>query len=96
MTDLNLHSESFLVLCTKYHVKSLSLFGSMARGESNEKSDIDLLVSFSRPISLLTMVRLERELSAVLGRKVDLHTEQSLSRYLRSRILRERQLLYAA
>ena len=72
------------------------MFGSTARSEATKNSDIDLLVHFSRPISLLKMVAFERELSEVLGRKVDLHTEYSFSRYLRSRILRERQLLYAA
>ncbi len=96
MTDLNLHREPFLALFKKYHVRAVSLFGSTARGEAKRTSDIDLLVSFSRPTSLLKIVVLERELSETLGRKVDLHTEQSLSRYLRSRILRERQLLYAA
>jgi predicted nucleotidyltransferase len=74
----------------------MSVFGSAARGEARENSDIDLLVSFSRPISLLKMVALERELTEGLGCKVDLHTVHSLSRYLRTRILRERQLVYAA
>jgi len=77
-------------------VATISLFGSMARNEATEASDIDLLVSFSRPISLLQMVTLERELSDALGRKVDLLTEASLSPYLRDHILKERQLVYAA
>lgn len=68
----------------------------MARNEATEASDIDLLVSFSRPVSLLQMVTLERELSDALGRQVDLHTEASLSPYLRDHILKERQLVYAA
>jgi len=68
----------------------------MARNEATEASDIDLLVSFSRPVSLLQMVTLERELSEALGRKVDLLTEASLSPYLREHILKERQLVYTA
>ncbi len=68
----------------------------MARDEATEASDIDLLVSFSRPVSLLQLVTLERELSDALGRKVDLLTEASLSPYLRDHILKERQLVYAA
>jgi len=68
----------------------------MARNEATEASDIDLLVSFSRPVSLLQMVTLERELSEALGRKVDLLTETSLSPYLRDHILKERQLVYPA
>jgi uncharacterized protein len=74
----------------------MSLFGSMARNEAPAASDIDLLVSFSRPISLLQMVTLERQLSDALGRKVDLLTGASLSPYLRDHILKERQLVYAA
>jgi predicted nucleotidyltransferase len=96
MIDADFHSEAFLAACRKYHVRSMSLFGSAVRGEARVNSDIDLLVTFSRPLSLLKMVALERELSESLGRKVDLHTERSLSRYLRTRILRERQLVYAA
>jgi len=96
MTRPNLHTKRVIALCSKYHVATLSLFGSMARNEATEASDIDLLVSFSRPISLLQMVTLERQLSDALGRKVDLLTETSLSPYLRDHILKERQLVYAA
>jgi len=96
MQSLSLHSGALVALCRKYHVRVLSVFGSTARGEATEQSDIDLLVSFSQPISLLRMAAFERELSETLGRKVDLHTKSSLSRYLRSRILRERQQVYAA
>lgn len=61
----------------------VGVFGSMVRGEATEKSDLDLLVKFTGRKSLLALVRLERELSAALGRKVDLLTEASLSPYLR-------------
>ena len=52
----------------------IGVFGSTARGESNQESDIDLLVKFAEKKSLLGLVRLERELSEALGRKVDLLT----------------------
>jgi predicted nucleotidyltransferase len=77
-------------------VASISVFGSTARDEATADSDIDLLVTFSQPISLLQMVALERELTEVLGQRVDLLTEASLSPYLRDRILKERRLVYAA
>ncbi len=83
-------------LCQKYHVRSLHLFGSMARGESHPESDIDLLVSFTQPVTLLQMVAFERELSTILGQKVDLVTEASISPYLRTRILQEQRQVYAA
>ncbi|MDY7040081.1 MAG: nucleotidyltransferase domain-containing protein [Chloroflexota bacterium] len=53
------------------------------------QSDVDLLVRFSKRKSLLALVRLERELSTALGRKVDLLTEAAISPYLRDRIKRE-------
>jgi len=83
-------------LCNKYGVHSLSVFGSFARNEARRDSDIDLLVSFSRRISLLRMVAFERELSQLFGREVDLLTEAALSPYLRDRILKEQQMIYAA
>lgn len=96
MKRINLHTDQIETLCKKYHVGTLSMFGSAARGEATKESDLDLLVSFSRPTSLLQMVALERELSSALGCKVDLLTEASLSPYLRKQILKERQLVYAA
>ena len=96
MDQINLNNAEALSLYNKYHVKTLRIFGSMARGESRIDSDIDLLVTFSKPISLLQMVGLERELSTIVGRKIDLLTTKSVSRYLRNRILKESRQIYAA
>ena len=74
--------------------KDTLTLGLMARGEAKQKSDIDLIVRFSKRKSLLAVVRLERELSEALGRKVDLLTEGSLSPYLRERILKEMRVVY--
>jgi predicted nucleotidyltransferase len=81
-------------ICRQHDVSMIGIFGSMARGESKKKSDIDLIVRFSKRKSLLDVVRLERELSEALGRKVDLLTEGALSPYLRDRILKEMKVLY--
>ena len=72
----------------------VGVFGSMARGEAKKKSDIDLIVRFSKQKSLLAMVRLERELSEALKRKVDLLTEASISPYMRKRVLKEMKVIY--
>ena len=76
-------------LLEEYEVRSLSLFGSIARGEAGEESDVDLLVEFSHPVGIFHFVRLKRALEAVLGRPVDLATASSLKPQLRDRILKE-------
>ncbi len=94
MNELNLHTKEVTALFEKYHVKTLRVFGSAARGESTAHSDLDLLVTFSKPVSLLQMVGLERELSSIVGRKVDLLAPKSISPYLRVRILKESRPVY--
>ena len=83
-------------LCRQNDVRQIGVFGSVARGEADEQSDIDLVVSFFKRISLLRMVALERQLSDALGRKVDLLTEDAISPYLRERIKRDLRVLYEA
>jgi len=76
-------SESGLIdACRRNDITFLGVFGSYSRGEQREGSDIDFLVRFSRRKSLLDLVRIERQLSEVLGMKVDLLTEGSVSPYL--------------
>lgn len=79
-----------------HDVEMAGVFGSVARGEATAQSDIDLLVRFSKRKSLLEMVKLEREVSNVLGRKVDLLTEGAISPYLRDRVKRELRVIYGA
>jgi hypothetical protein len=52
----------------KYKVKTIGVFGSYVRGEQKKKSDVDVLVEFHEPISLLEFVALERELSERIGK----------------------------
>ena len=81
-------------ICRQHDVSMIGVFGSMARGDAPKQSDIDLIVRFSKRKSLLAVVRLERELSEALGRKVDLLTEGAISPYLRERILKEMRVVY--
>jgi len=83
-------------ICRQNKVSFVGLFGSMARGDATDKSDIDLLVRFSEPRSLLALVRLQRELSAALGRSVDVLTEGAISPYMREDILGDLQVIYEA
>jgi len=73
----------------RYRVASLSIFGSWARGEHTEKSDLDVLVEFIEPPGLITFLALEEELSARLGLKVDLVMKGALKPVIRKRILAE-------
>lgn len=71
-----------------------SIFGSYARGEAQQSSDLDLLVEFEPSISLLTFVRYKRELEKLLGRKVDLLTPASISPYIFPKIQQDLKLIY--
>ena len=86
--------DVIIELCRNNDVSMIGIFGSTARGEASASSDLDLLVRFARPKSLLALVRLERSLSEVLGRKVDLLTESAISPYLKDRILNELMVIY--
>ncbi len=76
-------------LLARFGVKELYLFGSAVRNEAGDDSDVDLLVEFERPVSLFQFVRLQHEIEAVLGRRVDLVTPGAIKPQLRDRILRE-------
>jgi predicted nucleotidyltransferase len=86
-------------VCRRHRVRRLCLFGSALKGTSRPDSDVDLLVEFeadARP-TLLTMARIERELSPLIGgRKVDLRTASDLSRYFRDHVVRTAQVQYEA
>ena len=68
---------------SKYKIKRLKIFGSYAEGKQTEKSDLDLIVEFSEPPTLIELVRIEEELSELLGVKVDLLTEESISPFIK-------------
>jgi hypothetical protein len=70
-------------------IRSLSVFGSVARGEAAGASDIDLLVEFDRPVGLFHFVRVRDFLSRELGADVDLVTPDALSGDVRENVLRE-------
>lgn len=73
----------------EYSVKTIGVFGSVARNEETEQSDIDLLVEFSRPVGFVTFMRLENFLSEQLGARVDLVTPDSLKPVIRQDVLSE-------
>jgi predicted nucleotidyltransferase len=87
-------SERFVEICRMFDVSRLSLFGSYSRGEATSSSDLDLLVEFETPKSLIHLISLQNELSKELGNEVDLLTRDSISPYLREQILQESEPIY--
>ncbi|HSL46839.1 MAG TPA: nucleotidyltransferase family protein [Anaerolineales bacterium] len=73
----------------QFGVKSLLLFGSVARDEATTASDVDLLVEFSRPVGYFGLFALQDYLEQLLGCPVDLGTPASLKPHIREHILRE-------
>lgn len=82
-------NEVIADFCRRNQIRKLSLFGSVLTSRFRPESDVDMLVKFeedARP-TLLTMARLERELSDLMGRRVDLRTAGELSRYFRTKVI---------
>lgn len=77
------------ILREKYFVREIGLFGSYVRGEQKKKSDVDILVEFEKPISLLKLVNLENFLADVMGIKADVVPKEDIRHELKERILRE-------
>jgi uncharacterized protein len=73
----------------RYQVESLGVFGSFVRNDQRAGSDLDLLVSFRNPPSLLQFIELENYLSDLLGIRVDLVMKDNLKRRIGKRILQE-------
>lgn len=73
-------------LTNKFGVKSLLLFGSVARNEASAASDVDLLVEFNRPVGYFGLFALQDYLEELLGCPVDLGTPDSLKPYIKERI----------
>jgi predicted nucleotidyltransferase len=82
-------SQEQAALRLHFRVASLALFGSIARDEATDKSDVDLLVTFKRPAGYFAVFALEQHLEALLGRTVDIVTPGSLKPRMRERVLSE-------
>jgi predicted nucleotidyltransferase len=76
--------------CLRHHVRRLALFGLVLRDDFGPDSDVDVLVEFEPGhVPGFAFFDLQEELAGILGRRVDLHTPASLSRYFRERVLSE-------
>jgi len=98
---LDLDQPRLAALCQRYHVTTLELFGSRAKGTARFDSDVDLLVTFAAGQTPgLAFVDLAEELESLFGRKVDLLTREGVEAdpnpYRKKGILATTELLYAA
>lgn len=83
------HRQDILNLAAKHGMKNLRVFGSFARGEAHEGSDLDLLVEMASDRSLLDRIGFLQDLEDLLSRKVDVVNEKALHWYIRDRVLNE-------
>jgi hypothetical protein len=81
--------EEILRIAAKHGARNIRVFGSVVRGEAGPESDIDFLVELEPDRSLLDHVALLQDLEDVLGRKVDVVTENGLHWYIRERVKKE-------
>ena len=95
---IDIQTDKVAEFCRRNRIRELSFFGSVLRDDFNEDSDVDILVDLepSAQYSLFDLVRMEEELSTMLGRKVDLVEKSGLRNpFRRYEILRTRQVIFA-
>ena len=95
---LALDREAIAAFCRRHHIRRLALFGSVLRDDFRPDSDVDVLVDFEpgNPVGLIRLAGIERELGALIGRRIDLRTAADLSRYFRQEVVETAHEVYAA
>lgn len=89
--------ERVVDFCRRHHIRRLAFFGSVLRDDFTPSSDVDVLVEFEpNETPGWEFFSMQEELSEILGRRVDLNTARSLSKYFRAEVLAEAEELYVA
>lgn len=86
--------EKILPVLKSYGVTYAGIFGSVSRGEDRPDSDVDILVKLGKPMGMFSYMKLIEAIEELLGRKVDMVTEQSLSKFVRPYIMPELKTIY--
>jgi predicted nucleotidyltransferase len=94
---IDVPQERIAEFCRRHRIRRLAFFGSVLREDFTPQSDVDVLVEFEPGQTPgFAFFSMQDELSAVLGRRVDLNTPNSLSKYFRDEVLAEAEELYVA
>lgn len=94
--NLAIPKDKIRDFCRRHHIRRLSVFGSALREDFAPDSDVDVLVEFEKGQEPgFAFFDMEEELSRLLGRKVELHTPNFLSRYFRDKVVQEAEVQYA-
>ena len=89
LNDVQKNKLKLIQLAKLYHASNLRVFGSVARGENSENSDLDLLVKFEADATLLDQVGLSQSMSDLLGCSVDIISERSLHKKIANFVLKD-------
>ncbi len=95
--NIDISKDRIADFCRRHHICRLALFGSVLRDDFGPESDVDVLVEFEpdTKVGFFKLYDLEQELSGLLGgRRVEMNTPRSLSKYFRDRVLSEAEALY--
>ena len=97
-THIPIPGPALAAFCSRYHVQRLSLFGSVLQDTFRPDSDVDVLVVFEpgARVGFVTLSRMQRELSALFGRRVDLVPRDGLKAVIRDAVLANVEEIYAA
>ena len=94
LTKVIIDQEKIISIAKKRGISYLALFGSVARGDSTDQSDVDLAVRFDRPVSLFEYIDVQLEMEALLGYPVDLVPIDDLYSFVRESISADLTVLY--
>ncbi len=97
MAEITVDRDRIAEFCKKNRIRKLALFGSALREDFRPDSDVDFLVEFcpGHRVGYIALGAIERELSGLIGRNVDLRTPGELSRYFRDEVVRSAVVQYA-
>jgi predicted nucleotidyltransferase len=97
-THISIPEAKLASFCRRWHVRKLSLYGSVLRDDFGPSSDVDMLVEFepAAVVGYFELAQMEEELSDLLGRKADIRTPAELSPYFRNEVVATAETQYVS